>query len=100
MGVRLLMRRRNETAGAIKAPRRGPGTINIWQDDETRCYRVVGTFEGGSEAYAASMRGAIRLALSMSRWWHKHQSRYLRRLATMDPGDRQPLGWTRPRRCR
>ena len=77
------------------------GTINIWRRDDGSGYRVVSTFTGGGEAWARTMRGAVRLAMSMSRWWRRHQGAYLARLACVqDPGNRMPRGWTRPRRCR
>ena len=75
------------------------GTINIWRNDESGAYRVCGTFKGGGEAWATTMRAAVRLAMSMSRWWRRHQDSYLAQLAcAQDPGDRMPRGWTPPRR--
>ena len=74
------------------------GTINIWRND-VGTYRVCGTFKGGGEAWATTMRAAVRLAMSMSRWWRRHQDSYLAQLAcAQDPGDRMPRGWTPPRR--
>ena len=47
---------------------------------DATAYRVCGTFIGGGEAYARTIRAAYHIALSMSRWWRRHQDTYLAQL--------------------
>ena len=73
------------------------GTIQMFS--EHGAFRVVGSFTGGGEAWATTLRAALRVTDSMRRWWTRHQDGYLAQLACcQDPGDRMPCGWTPPRR--
>ena len=93
------MTRQYVTGRSFPPARDTAGTINVWRVDATGAYRVCGTFKGGGEAYARTIRAACHIALSMSRWWRRHQDSYLAQLAcVLDPGDRMPRGWTPPRR--
>ena len=90
--------RQTTTGGSFPPARDTAGTINVWRN-ATGAYRVCGTFIGGGEAYARTMGAACHIALSMSRWWRRHQDEYLARLRCCeDAGDRLPEGWTPPRR--
>ena len=88
--------RSTTTGGGFPPAADTAGTINVRRVDAT-AYRVCGTFIGGGEAYARTMRAAYHVAMSMSRWWRRHQDEYLKELNYADAGW-QPDGWTPPRR--